>query len=833
MKAVVMAGGEGSRLRPITANVPKPLVPICNQPIMEHIVTLLRRHGITDVVATLHFLADEIQAHFGDGAAFDVSMSYSIEDVPLGTAGSVKRAEDQLADGTFLIVSGDALTDCDLTKAIEFHRAKGSMATLILYRVPNPLEFGVVITDDENRIVRFLEKPSWSEVFSDTVNTGMYILEPEIFEYMEPDRRYDWSGDIFPQLLRDGKPMFGYVMEEYWTDVGSLTQYREAQEHLLAGRLNLPVCGETGGSGVHIGQDSVIDDGVTLVPPVCIGRNCRIKRGARIGPYTVLGDNGFIEEDANVERSVVWDSTYIGPNVRIHSAIVGSRATIKRDSVIREDAVIGDRCLIDVGCTIRPRIKVWPDKIIERGSVVTMSLVWGNKWRGNLFRDLGVAGLSNIEITPDFACRLGSAFGSCLPSRSKVVTSRDSTRSSRMIKRAIIASLLSVGCDVLDLRSAPVPIARHFIKASGAAGAVNTRKLPGNARVTLVELLDARGAYLPRNIERKVETAFFREDFKRTDPDELGVIEFASRAIEEYQADFFRLLDLGERPKRLRVVVDYGYSALAAYYPAMLARLGVESISLNGFNEAKLAPRSQSEVRSHVENLKRIVGQLSYDMGVLITDEGERLTVVDEQGDELAGNALLATLCTLVAKTHPEASIALSVTAPTRLEETLQAMGATIIRTKADVRSMMSSSLDAGVAFAGDDHGGFIFPEMHPGFDASFSFASLITMLQASGLNLSEVSRELPAFQLAYEQVRCPWEAKGLVMRRISEEIRDGKHVELVDGIKIYDEHSWVLVLPDAVEPLFHVYAESPAEEESRALVGSYVKKIEQLQESV
>lgn len=827
-----MAGGEGSRLRPVTANRPKPMVPICNQPIMEHIVNLLRRHDVKDVVSTLYYLAEEIQGYFGDGSDFGVNMEYSVETVPLGTAGSVKKAEALLKDDTFFIVSGDALTDCDLTKALAFHRSKGSLATLILYRVPSPLEFGVVITDDDGRIVRFLEKPSWSEVFSDTVNTGMYILEPEIFRFMEENKAYDWSGDIFPRLLAERLPMYGYVMEEYWTDVGSLGQYREAQEDMLSGKVNLPVQGGELGDGKLIGSNSVIDETATLVAPVCIGRNVKVKRGARIGPYAVIGDNAFIEEDANVERSIVWDSAYIGPNVGVHSAIVCSRATVKRDSVVREDAVIGDRCLVDVGCTIRPRVKLWPDKIVERGSTVTMSLVWGNKWRGNLFRELGVAGLSNVEITPDFACRLGSAFGSLFPQGSQVVTFRDSTRSSRMIKRAVIASLVSVGCDVLDMRSAALPIARHFIKTSGAVGAVGVRKLPGNNRVTLIEMLDSRGAYLSRNHERKVENAFFREDFKRTDPDDLGVMEFVSRAVEEYQTDYFRLLHPPTSTRRLRVVCDYGFSSLANIFPSMLAQLGVDSISLNGYNDAKLAPRTQDEVEKHVQNLGQIVGTLGYDLGVLFTEEGERLILVDENGEQVQGNALLATLGTLVAQTQPGAKIAISVTAPTLLEEVLIKQGAQVVRTKSDIRSLMASSLDDGATFAGDERGGFIFPALHPGFDAPFSFGMLLTMLQQTGHSIREVSAELPDFKLAYEQVKVPWEFKGAVMRRISEESRDGQHVELLDGIKIFEADSWVLVLPDAVEPLFHVYAESPDDGSSRELVGRWVRKIEKLVEA-
>jgi mannose-1-phosphate guanylyltransferase/phosphomannomutase len=793
---------------------------------MEHIVTLLKRHGYTDIVSTLYYLGEEIRAHFGDGSDFGVKMTYSVETTPLGTAGSVKQAETMLAGDTFLIVSGDALTDCDLSKALAFHKAKKSLATLILYRVPSPLEFGVVITDDEGRIVRFLEKPSWSEVFSDTVNTGMYILEPEIFDYMEPGKNYDWSSDIFPKLLADGKPMFGYVMDEYWADVGSLQQYREAQEHLLAGRLNLPIQGETTNSGIFIGPNCVIDDEAVLVPPVCVGRNCKVKKGARIGPYSVLGDNSFVEEAAVVERSVIWDSAYIGPNVGVHSATVCSRATIKRDSIVREDAVIGDRCLVDVGCTVRPRIKLWPDKIVERGSTVTMSLVWGNKWRGSLFRELGVAGLSNIEITPDFACRLGSAFGSLYRNQARIVTSRDSTRSSRMIKRALISALLGVGCDVLDLRGIALPIARHFIRTAGASGAMNVRKLPGNSRVTLIELLDGQGAYIPRNLERKVESAFFREDFQRTDPDDLGTIEFASRAIEEYQSDFFRLLGEDESSRRLRIVCDYGYSAVAPIFPAMLARLGIESISLNGFNDAKLAPRSQGEVDSHIRNLSQIVGTLGYDMGVLFIEEGERLSIVDGKGRLIAGNQLFALFSMLIAETEPGAKIAMSVTAPGSLEELLTKRGAQVLRTKADVRSLMADGLTSEVALAGDERGGFIDPRIHPGFDALFAFARLLSLLRQTGLALTDLSESLPAFRVAYEQVRVPWESKGAVMRRISEETRSGQTVETLDGIKIFDKNSWVLVLPDSTEPLFHVYAESATEEESRSMVEAFSSRI-------
>ncbi|MCW5940207.1 MAG: NTP transferase domain-containing protein [Fimbriimonadaceae bacterium] len=829
MKAVVMAGGEGSRLRPLTSNRPKPLVPVVNRPIMGHILSQLALHGFKEVVATLHYLPDEIQNALGDGSEHGVCMTYSIEDVPLGTAGSVKQAEALIKDDTFLIVSGDALTDCHLSKALEFHKSRQSLATIVLSRVPNPLEFGIVITDDSGRIERFLEKPGWGEVFSDTVNTGIYILEPEILDKMESNLRYDWSGDIFPALLAEQAPMYGYVSDEYWCDVGTIQQYMEAQKQVLSGQTNLKPSGTEIAPGVWVGEGTVIDDSALLVPPVCIGSNSRIKRRAQVGPYTALGDSTLVEEGAVIERSVVWDSCYIGLDAAVRSAAVCSRVTIKRDSKVMEDAVVGDRCLIDVGATIRPRVKVWPDKSVERGSTLTMSLVWGNKWRGSLFRDLGVAGLSNIEITPEFATRFGLALGTVLPQHTRVVASRDSSRSSQMIKSSIMASLLSTGCDVIDLRAVPVPIARHFTLRSDARAAVNVRKLPGNARLTLMETFDETGMYVSQPFERKVEATFFREDFQRIDSEELGKTEVATGANALYKGDFFKLLPQSKLSRRPEVVVDYGFSPISSIFQGILHELGVTAMSFNSHSDARLAPRTPEAISRHLEELGRIVGSLNCELGALVTSEGERLYVVDDRGRPLMGNTLFAVFCLLVAKTRPATTIAMSVTAPSRIEEILVREGARVRRCRSSARDLILTAGQDDVGFAGDESGGFIDPRLHPGFDAMFSLASLMSMLDQTNTRLSELVDSLPDFHLAYEQVPCPWETKGAVMRRLSEEHRQGQRVELVDGIKVYDDDAWVLVLPDSFEPVFHVFAESPDQGASTGLVAEYAGRIREL----
>ncbi|MDD4336537.1 MAG: nucleotidyltransferase family protein, partial [Firmicutes bacterium] len=221
MKAVIMAGGKGTRLRPLTCSMPKPMVPVVNRPMMEHVVDLLVAHGFTDLACTLCYMPEAIRSHFGDGSSMGCRITYSVEDTPLGTAGSVRALGDFL-DDTFLVISGDALTDIDLASAVAFHREKDAAVTIVLTRVATPLEYGVVIVDDDGRITRFLEKPSWGEVFSDTVNTGIYVLEPEIMRKVSPSCEFDFSKNLFPMLLGEGYPMYGYIADGYWCDIGNL-----------------------------------------------------------------------------------------------------------------------------------------------------------------------------------------------------------------------------------------------------------------------------------------------------------------------------------------------------------------------------------------------------------------------------------------------------------------------------------------------------------------------------------------------------------------------------------------------------------------------------------
>jgi len=276
MKAVIMAGGFGTRLRPLTNNLPKPMVPMANKPMMEHILELLIRCKVTDIITLLYFNPEIIENYFGDGSRFDVKMTYISAADDLGTAGSVKHAARYL-DKSFLVISGDLLTDFDLLKAIDFHKRQRAVATMVLTHVENPLPFGIVITDKDGRINRFMEKPGWGEVFSDTINTGIYILEPEVLDMIPPNQEFDFSKDLFPVLLEKKKALYGYIADGYWKDVGSLEEYRQANMDILNGKVKVNIPGEEAGKGgVWLGKDAKVDFTCKLEQSVVVGANCKI-----------------------------------------------------------------------------------------------------------------------------------------------------------------------------------------------------------------------------------------------------------------------------------------------------------------------------------------------------------------------------------------------------------------------------------------------------------------------------------------------------------------------------------------------------------------------------
>ena len=830
MKAVVMAGGEGSRLRPLTSRLPKPLAPIANRPVMHHIVDLLRRHGITEIVATLHYLADEIESYFGDGTRMGVHMSYVVEDTPLGTAGAVKMAEDRLRDDSFLIISGDAMTDLDIGAMIAAHRSQMNAATIALQSVANPLEFGVVIADEDGRITRFLEKPSWGEVFSDTINTGIYVLRPEIFDYMEAGGIYDFSKDIFPRLLHEGKRIGGYVTSDYWTDVGNLQQYQQANYDALGGAIRIEGAGGEISPGVFAGEGTRVDPTAHIAGPVRLGKNVQIGPGAVLEGPACVGDNSTVCAGARLERAIVWSDVYVGPDAVLTDCTLAGRTIVKERATIAEGTVVGERCNIGSGAAIRANLRIWPDKTISSGAIVSMSLIYGIKWPGSLFGGAGVSGLANLEITPEYATKLGQAFGTYLRHGQVVMTSRDTHPVSRVMNRCIISGLLSTGIHVQDLRSFPLPLSRFATRSEGD-GCVHVRLSPHDPSSLLFEFFDANGINIDKAGERKIENLFFREDFRRTAMDEVGLLEFPSRVLENYSSAFMEALQPKALPRAdFRIAIDYANGNAALVLPRLLSRLGVDMIALNAyFDDSRVRIDERARDR-HLEELRDIVLTLKRDLGILVDHDGETCALIDDTGRIITGNRLLALLTLLVVRAYPDTHIALPVTAPKAIEAIAHEHGARVTRTRSDRRTLMALAQREGrsLAFAGSASYEFVFPELHPALDALYAVAKTLELLAAEKRKLSELVDLLPDWRMAARSVACPWEHKGRIMRTLISEQRNND-IELYDGLRVTRDDGWVLVLPDASEPTFKVIAEGSTPESATRYADAMAARIEEL----
>ncbi len=494
MKAVVMAGGEGSRLRPLTVGRPKPMVPIVNKTVLGHIFDLLRHHGITEVIVTLRYMASAIQDFFDDGSAIGMNITYSVEEAPLGTAGSVKNAAKYL-DDTFVVISGDALTDFNLEEIVRVHKARGALASITLTRVPNPLEFGVIVTDQQGNITQFLEKPSWGEVISDTVNTGLYVLEPAVLDLIPDGVPYDFASELFPRMLADHKALSGYIAAGYWCDVGNITEYLKANVDVLYGRLQLaePIGTHLGG-GIWVGENVEIAPSAQLFGPIYLGDEVKIKGDVRIYGPAVIRDYTVVDNYNRIERSIIWRNNYIGESCELRGVIITRQCSIKAQVVAYEGVVIGDNCVLGEGAVLHPNVKLWPHKEIEPGATIKDSIIWGNQGRRALFSRFGVSGMVNIDLTPEFAAKLSAALGASLPKSSFVAINRDAHRSARMLKRALISGLPGTGINVWDLGTVAIPVLRHFVRQrKDTTAGIHVRLSPFDQRVVDIRIIDNQG----------------------------------------------------------------------------------------------------------------------------------------------------------------------------------------------------------------------------------------------------------------------------------------------------------------------------------------------------
>ncbi|MGI5939594.1 MAG: sugar phosphate nucleotidyltransferase [Thermoleophilia bacterium] len=827
MKAIIMAGGQGTRLRPVTSNQPKPMVPVVNKPTIQHILELVQRHGINDVIMTLAFLPRLIRNHFGDGSAFGMHIEYTVEETPAGTAGSIRLAKD-LIDDTFLVISGDALTDFDLTSVIDFHKQREAMVTIALKSVENPLEFGVVIVDAEGRIQRFLEKPGWGQVFSDTVNTGIYVIEPEVLDHIPEGQPYDFSHNLFPKLFDMHKPLYGMVCDGYWQDIGSLEQFLQANRDALDGKVRLTPPGVRLKGNVWVEQGASLESLDEVEGPAVIGPHVRIEPGARVHAHTVVGANTVIRTGAQVGDSVLGENVYMAPGAVVTGAILGNAVEVHENAHVADGAVVGDRSVVGRDAVVANNVKVYPFKNIDPGSAVRSSIVWESRGPSTLFGRNGVRGLANVDITPELAMRLAMSYGTMIAKDSHVTTSRDTHHACRVFKRAIISGLNSTGINVRDLTVATAAINRFDIKSGAAVGGIHVQMSLENPDQIEILFSESPGVPLDGKKERAIENLYFREDFRRASFEEMGKVIYPPRVIETYTNSLLENWNtVAIRGRQPRLVIDYSSSAPAFFFSTTLDKLELETVSVNaGPSSRKRFTVAESLPRA-VERVAQLVKAMEADVGAILDPGAEYLFIVDEKGRLVPDSALLLALLQQAGKAaEGGGTIALPLYATHHAEQMIASTGMTIRRTKCSKAALTAEATRPNTVFAASGDGGYIYPAVLPSMDGLFALGKVLELVSTSDAPLSSLIDQVPPAHLVHREAECAWDLKGVVMRRMTEKLREGR-VSLVDGIKVFlDDSDWVLIIPDAEEPVFHVYAEAADDDRAAELATDYLDSL-------
>lgn len=754
MKAIIMAGGEGSRLRPLTCDCPKPMMQLMNQPVMQYALALLKKHGITQIAATLGYLPDSIIDYFADGEDFGVSLQYFIEKTPLGTAGGVRQAKDFL-DETFIVLSGDGITDLNISEAIRFHREHNALATLVLKHEDNPLDYGVVSVDRENRVQRFYEKPDWSDVLSDTINTGIYILEPEVLDLIPENGVYDFGHDLFPALVEVGRPVYGYVMQGYWCDIGDVRAYLAATADAMKGHIRM--------DGIfakpnHVVQmpGAVVDRSAILEGPCLIGPNAQVHAGAYVGPYSVIGRDCIVGEQASVKRAILWPGAQLEPQAHARGCVLASNAVLGQNAQAYEESVLGTGARIGERAVLLPGIKLWPGKQGADGERLEANLVWGGR-REQSFME----GTLPID-SPTQATRSAQACAAVLKPRELLLGRTASTVSAAMW-HAAAAGAMAQGVQVLDAGVCSLPQLRHALstmRCDGAALVCDDRLIP----------LNDHGARILMRQQRSISTLNARQDFS------CPFSGITRPVIDAGQTDLTYIAKTADQfaanPTEAASVALYAQS------PHLL------SLAERSFLRAGLDIRTEWQ--------DACMELVSGEIGIWLDDVGEHAVFSDEHGALTESEQQL--LLAWTALECGEHTLLLPVSATRAIQDLAERYDARAEYIAGEPALWMNELVNRQPLQ-------FI---MH--FDGIQAALITLSLLTKRRLTLAQWKQSMPNVFRQNRSIPITPSETGRILHAFAEHEHN---VELGGGIRFSRDNGWAWICPDESRPEFRIVTES------------------------
>jgi len=820
VKVVVMAGGEGIRLRPLTVNRPKPMIPVVNKPLLEYIIMLLRDQGFNEIGITLHYMPSIVMDYFGDGSKWGVKINYSIEeDKPRGTAGGVKYLIEKYGwhDDTIIVFSGDLLTNIDLRKLLKYHEEKGSVFTIALKKVSDPTQYGIALLDSDSRVVKFVEKPSWTSVFSDLANMGIYVIEPEVLKNIPVDQEYDFAKNLIPDLLKKNTAVYGFHADEYyWCDIGDIEQYWRVHIDMIKGVIGLKLWHlKEVSPGIFTGEDVEVDPSVEIEPPVVIGDGTRIGKYTVLKPYSFIGNNNIIGDKVSIENSIIWNNNYIGHSTMITRSIIADQVHIDDHVTIMENVIIADETKIKRGATIKPGVLIWPSKIIDPYTIVNTSIKWGIRWYKTLFDLWGITGLANIEITPEQATRIGSVIGSILQRGSRVLVASDNHVASQVIKLSLISGLLSSGVNVSDLGIVPLPVLTNYLVKQNYELAIMINALSYDPSKVRVKIYDKQGP-LTREKVFEIEKIFFREMYRRVVGFELGILDYPREHIETYINDVFRIIDPSAL-NGLRIIVDCSYGAASSIWSRIIGLTSMEVYLVNCSSSRPASIVNESIVDKSIDTIPNVIRSLGLNAGFIYDNDGDKVMVVDDNGRIINNEKLAVIISKILAEKIGRGNVVVPHSYPKHYAEKIMEAGLEIVYSEHGLINQ-SRYITRETLLIMDDRGGFTYPWFHRGSDAILTSLLILEYIGKNKIKLSRLNELVPEYYTLKEYYSVPFDKRGILMKKIYEELR-GRDIDVLDGVKIFEEGLgmvYIRLVPS--EPVIEIRVESDSIDKAERL---------------
>ena len=774
MKAIIMAGGEGQRLRPITCTMPKPLVPLLNKPVIDYCVDLLKASGIDDIIVTTHYLPKKLIEHLGDGSNYGVKIRHVVEDKPLGTAGSVRAAVGMDNNDTILVISGDAITDIDLRSAIKNHDELGMRATIVLKRVALPTEYGVALLDKNGCITRFLEKPPQNEVFSDLANTGIYILEKDVLDLIPENMPFDFSKDLFPKLMAENIPIHGHISDGYWCDIGDMKQYLSAQIDMLDRKCDFKTAAIYD-NGIYVEPGARISADAKLLSPCYVSSGAQIGSLACIGPNAVICSDARIGEGSSIKRSIVMSGASIREGTELRGAIICENAVVDENVLALENSVVGAKTHIGRGSTIYPNSWIWPEKNMEPGTDCSDNIVWGEGKR-LAFASAGITAYADTELCPESAVRLGAAFCDSMK-LSTVAVASDGRLQCAMLQAAFISGCLSQGCDVHKINSVSRSVCRYGVKNFGLDGGVYIHGSDSASHKVTIEFFDKNGKTISPASIRKLLQSFERGEKRPVTSTQIGITYDCSSAVLAYEAELSRYVGRDKLMGKGGTVLISASADITNTAALVLLKLGFNVIAKQNAKD---------------DELYALVNSNNADIGICVHEDGSVFAVNSD------GKGINDNMASVIVEVLGEGeSVVLSACQP---EEYLKFLREKGIDVKTETEQSILNNRE---------------PE---------KLILRLVQLQAEN-SLSPLVDALPKVAGKENKVGCSWKDVGRVFRSLVETEKQAS-IELVDGVKIKNDTGWVIVKPNDEFAACRIICGSYNQEYASELCDVYTRRV-------